>query len=134
MAEGIVSRLAQAIGYPEPVGAGQTSFAFQVDGYEIEASVDAERLLLKYVMDVPEESLLKFAGFAAGRMLKEDATLAYDPSSDKVFLWQPVSGDANLGVLRGAFERFAHSCDWWRARINEIGNAEPEFPEVMIRP
>lgn len=127
-------RLAQSIGYPDAIDLKAVSHMFIVDGHEIDVSVDGDRLLMKSVLDVPEGELIRFAGFAAGRVLKEEATLSYDPTDGRVFLWQAVKNDAGSGVMRAAFERFANSCDWWGARTEEIGKAEPEFPEVMIRP
>ena len=91
----------------------------------------------------------KFAAYAAGRMLREAATLAVgelpaDPNpaasqpsgSQTLFLWQDVPASAGGHALARLFETFMDSCDWWRARVEEQnGNEERTTPELfMIRP
>ena len=83
------------------------------------------------------------ASYAAGRVLHENATLAYgslEGNSSKlqknnVFLWQDESADADDRTLVRLFESFADSCDWWRARVDERGKGDTiEISEAVIRP
>ncbi len=73
------------------------------------------------------------AAYAAGRMLREEATLAYGKGN--VFLWQDAPVDADDRTLLRLFESFTDSCDWWRARVEERGKGEAvEISESVIRP
>ena len=134
MKETAITALAAAIGYPEEVPAASESFVFSVDGGRVEASVERGRLVLgRGLAAAGDVDLAQFAGYAAGRVLREEATLAYDPGDDRVILWQDVPADADAGLLRRVFEVFAASCDWWLARLDEAGTAA-SVPEMMIRP
>ena len=132
-----IGRLARAIGYPDEIPSGASSCALLVDDAEVNVSEEDGRLLLQVAL-VPcgeRDGLLEtLASYAAGRVLREDAVLSYDPQSDSVVLWQAVSVNADAMELREFFERFAASWDWWRARVQEILSPKPTFPEVMIRP
>ena len=145
-------RLADSIGYPERVPDGALSFTLRVDGAEIYAEESDGRMTLTYVLSDDESLLPSLARYAAGRMLKEDATLSFGlprlsasgfrPSTatpdlrPSTFLWQDAPADADVHALRRLFETFADSCDWWRARLEQrSGDDRPSpFPEVMIRP
>ena len=131
---GAIRRLAEAIGYPDKVPETAFVFTFRVDGYGISATVDAGAVLLR--LDLPSEpgDVAAFAELAAGRILREAATLAYDAKGGVPFLWRKVPEDASGATLREAFEAFARSCDWWLARAAERGQGGPEMPEMMIRP
>ena len=73
------------------------------------------------------------AAYAAGRMLREDAALAYGDGG--VFLWQDAPADADDRAFVKLFESFADSCDWWRARVDERGKGGAgEISESVIRP
>ena len=134
MKETAISALATAIGYPEEVPTASESFVFSVDGGRVEASVERGRLVLvRGLAAAGDVDLAQFAGYAAGRVLREEAVLAYDPGDDRVILWQDVPADADAGLLRRFFEVFAASCDWWLARLDEAGSAT-SIPEMTIRP
>ena len=134
MKETAISALATVIGYPEEVPTASESFVFSVDGGRVEASVERGRLVLvRGLAAAGDVDLAQFAGYAAGRVLREEAVLAYDPGDDRVILWQDVPADADAGLLRRFFEVFAASCDWWLARLDEAGTAA-SVPEMMIRP
>ena len=62
------------------------------------------------------------AAYAAGRMLREEATLAF--GNGNVFLWQDAPADADDRTLLRLFESFTDSCDWWRARVEERGKGD----------
>ena len=134
MKETAISALATVIGYPEEVPTASESFVFSVDGGRVEASVERGRLVLvRGLAAAGDVDLAQFAGYAAGRVLREEATLAYDPGDDRVILWQDVPADADAGLLRRFFEVFAASCDWWLARLDGAGSVS-SVPEMTIRP
>ncbi len=133
------SRLLRAIGYPEEVTGDSAKCILQVDNGEITASDDGSRLVLRAsLMPCGEESAAEkiqtLVGFAAGRMLRESAVLAYDPQADAVILWQATNSHAGPMALRAFFEQFTASWDWWRERVTELESPTPTFPEVMFRP
>ena len=144
-----IERLIEAIGYPERAPAGALSFTLQVDGADVLAEERSGRLRLTLSLSDDENLFPKFAAYAAGRMLRETATLtvgelpvgakaaADQPSGNlTLFLWQDVSASAGGHALARLFETFMDSCDWWRARVEErSGEEERTQPELyMIRP
>ena len=146
-----IERLIEAIGYPERVPEGARSFTLQVDGAHVLAEERGGQLRLTLPLSVDENLFPKFAAYAAGRMLREAATLAVgelpaDPNpaasqpsgSQTLFLWQDVPAPAGGHALARLFETFMDSCDWWRARVEALRGNEAEetaAPEaVMIRP
>ena len=134
MKETAIRSLATAIGYPEEVDTASESFVFSVDGGRIEASVERGRLVLvRELASSGDIDLAQFAGYAAGRVLREEAVLAYDPTDDRLILWQDMPADADAGLLRRFFEVFAASCDWWLARVDGASPAA-SVPEMTIRP
>jgi len=132
----IIRRLAVAIGYPEEVPEDAVSFTFLVDDADVDASAEGARLVLRRTLAIEPEaaSLAKFAGYAAGRLMKEEAAIAWDPREKALVLWQecPVSADDDL--LRRFFEVFLTSCDWWAARAGEQGEGYQSIPEMKIMP
>ena len=131
-----VERLVKAIGYPtEELSSEGGAVSLKVDGREILAREAAGRLVLSCVVaaEPDEETVVRFAGYAAGRMLKEEAVLAWEPTSSALILWQDVSAAADDGVLRRFFEVFATSADWWFARAQNDETVS-RIPEMMIRP
>ncbi len=132
---GAIERLGAAIGYPDPLKG--PSATLQVDGGDVRVREEGGRLVLERTICAPEdgsETLARMAGFAAGRMLKEEATLAWDPARGEVVLWQDVPANAADGVLKRVFEVFCTSCDWWLARADETDRAPQTFPAMMIMP
>ena len=128
-----VERLLVAIGYPERTSKGSVAFTLRVDGVEVVAEEMDERLVLLCSLSDDETLLPTLATYAAGRMLKENATLAYGNHS--AFLWQDVPANADSHALLRLFETFMDSCDWWRARIDALrgnGPAETSAPETMV--
>ncbi len=134
MKETALNALAKAIGYPEEVPLGSASFAFSVDGGAVEATVANGRLILtRDLAAASDVDLALFAGYAAGRVLREEAVLACDPATDRVILWQDLPTSADAALQRRFFEVFAASCDWWLARVRGAETAAA-IPELMIRP
>lgn len=128
-----IERLAKAIGYPDRVPDGAVSFTFRVDGAEIAAYEADGRIVLSCALSGEESDLPLLATWAAGRMLRENAVLAYGDSM--AFIWQDESADADPHVLLRLFETFADSCDWWRTRLEERrGGTTPIREEMVIRP
>lgn len=141
--ENAIERLAGAIGYPDTAGgAGNGSFTFRADGHAIEARERAGRLVLKCIVTPAQPdpdaggATATLAAYATGRMLKEEATLAWGENG--LFLWADAPSDASGRDLAAFFEGFAASCDWWRERADEL-QAEPsqggaDVAETIIRP
>ena len=129
-----VNRLCEAIGYPDPVPEGAASFQLEVDNAEVMARILGKRLVLSKVIDRNEADLPRLASFAPGRMLVEDAVLAWDERAAACVLWQELPDDADASHLVGFFENFMSSSDWWMARATELGAPTPVFPDIMIRP
>ena len=136
MGERFPARLARAIGYPDAVAADAARAALLVDGAEIVASDEGGRAFLQapVAAEPSDEALASLAGFAAGRILREEAVLAYEPAADAAILWQAAPAGADALALRAFFRAFTSSWDWWRARAADLDSPQPSFPEVMIRP
>lgn len=130
----MISKLASAIGYPEKVSQGLSVYAFRVDGWEIIAEKPAGRLILKCYLDIGYDDLPEFASYVAGRLLREEASLAWDESAQKALLWREISPNANLAEMKNSFEEFADSCEWWMQRALDVNAPKSVFPDVLIRP
>ncbi len=126
-------RLLAAIGYPERIPNTDEPFTLRVDGREVFVEESAGRIVLSVVLTKGESMIPTLAAYAAGRMLREEATLAVGEGN--VFLWQDAPADADDRTLLKLFETFADSCDWWRARVDEQGKGgATEISEAIIRP
>jgi len=126
-------RLLTVIGYPERIPNTDELFTLRVDGKEVFVEESAGRLVLSIVLTEDESMIPTLAAFAAGRLLREEATLAF--GSSHVFLWQDAPADADDLTLLRLFESFTNSCDWWRARVEERGKRDAvEISEAVIRP
>ena len=131
-----LARLLKAIDYPDECPPDARAFTLTVDGGEMALSERNGRLTLQKVLRRPDGAavdLAALAGYATGRLLKEDAVLAWDPTEMAPILWQDVPAEASETVLRRFFEVFATSCEWWMARLGEAQAAE-RIPEMMILP
>ena len=133
MARTAIERLAGAIGYPDRMPEGALAATLRVDGVEVSAAATADRITLSLRLTDAADKLPALAGYAAGRMLREEAVLAYGDGA--AFLWQDAPAGAGDQALVRLFESFMDSCDWWRARIDSgpAERSEPA-PEMMIRP
>ena len=129
-------RLVAAIGYPsDEVSSENGALQLLVDGEKIEVREGEGRMVFSRNFGTFDDTgLQRLAGYAAGRMLKEDAILSWDPGTDGVMLWQEVPLAASDGQLRRVFDVFCASCDWWTARANEGRSSGERVPEMMIRP
>lgn len=155
MLERAVERLARAIGYPDtPAETGGGGWALLADGHAIVARERGGRVVLECALQPsnreatttgetpvppktaePPSHIATLAEYAAGRMLKEEAALAWGESG--LFLWADAPADAPARELAAFFERFAASCDWWRERTDELQTAPQgrDFDaETIIRP
>lgn len=132
-----LERFVQVLGYPGGVPAGARTFTLLVDGGEIEAEERDGRLLLTKALRTAEAGespdLALLAGYAAGRMLKEEAVFAWDAVRETPILWQDVAAGADAAQFRRFFEVFTASCDWWEARVREVRDHQ-RVPEMMIVP
>lgn len=135
VAETAIGRMIDAIGYPERAPQGAVSFTLRVDGMEILAEERDGRLILSRVLTESDELVPTLAGYAAGRLLREEAVLAADPNTHGAFLWQDTPTTADPQSLVRLFETFLDSCDWWRSRVaGDAAGASESIPEMMIRP
>jgi len=133
MSRTAIERLIDAIEYPERVPDGATAATLRVDGREVVASISGGRIVLSQRISSELDKLPSLAGFAAGRMLREDAVLAYGDGG--AFLWMDASAGADERTLARLFESFMDSCDWWLERVDGgEGEASPQFSEMVIRP
>ena len=133
MAKLAIERLTEAIGYPDQVPKGSLAATLRVDGAEVSAAVTGSRLVLSQRVTDDAKLLPSLAGYAAGRMLREEAVLTY--GDGVAFLWQDVSADADGLALVRFFESFMDSCDWWHARVEgQQSDSAPKLSEMMIRP
>lgn len=134
-----LERFVEVLGYPGSVPAGARTFTLVVDGGEIEAEERDGRLVLTKALCSAEggeegsPDLAALAGYAAGRMLKEEAVLAWDAVREVPILWQDVAAGGDAAQFRRFFEVFAASCDWWEARVREVQDHR-RVPEMMIVP
>ena len=152
-------RLLVAIGYPERIPNTDAPFTLRVDGREVLVEMSAGRIVLSVALTEDESMIPALAAYAAGRMLREEATLAFGSlevskfrslaetaskppnlqtsklPGGNVFLWQDAPADADDRTLLRLFESFTDSCDWWCARVEERGKGEAvEISESVIRP
>jgi hypothetical protein len=91
-------------------------------------------LILKLYLDVAYDDFPLFASYAAGRLLREEAVLAWDDRTERAFLWREIPENADASQMKAAFEEFVDSCDWWMQRVAEIDAPKSVFPDIMIRP
>ena len=142
MVKTAIARLADAIGYPEKVPDDSVVFTLRVDGAEILAEETGGRIVLEFALSEDASVLQSLAGYAAGRMLREEAALAFGSihapghSGPQAFLWQDEDASADARSLLRLFETFMDSCDWWRERVNALRRSEavPPPEAMMIRP
>ena len=91
------------------------------------------RLVLSRKLTGDAAALPRLASFAAGRIMREEATLAF--GDGEALLWQAVPADSDDRTLLRLFETFADSCDWWRERLAEREPGGPvEMSEAVILP
>ena len=134
MASQAIRRLIEAIGYPNEVPEGEGAVVLRVDGERIRVAELGGQLVLSRVLDRSEEDLGALAGFAVGRMLREEAVLAWDAREEAVILWQGVPVGTGAEGLRLFFEAFMDSSDWWQARATALHAPPPAFPQMVIHP
>lgn len=122
-----------AIGYPLEEVEGQIgTIKLIVDGFELRLSEVRGALILSYTLGkLSETDGLKVASFAAGRMLKEEAVVAYDPGTEELILWQKVAPNSGAKI---AFELFMTSCEWWKSAIGaEISKGTERKADEFMR-
>lgn len=133
MAKNAIERLATAIGYPERVPEEAVSFVFRVDDRPIRARMSGARMILQW--DFPEgASVEALAAYAAGRILREEAVIAWDPATERLILWQSAAKGADERTLAWAFQSFLNSCDWWAERVGELSAPKAKLADLIINP
>lgn len=125
-----------SVGYPERATEGVALFTLRVDGMAILAEVKSDgRIMLSHVLTADAALLPALTKYAAGRIMREDAALAYDAHG--LFLWQDAPADADAHGWIRLFETFADSCDWWRERVDALRGETTGLQsadDVVIRP
>ncbi len=132
-----LDRLAEAISYPaEEHRLGGTQAVFAADGLSVSVTEGAGRLRFCYALGpTTEAGFSALARYATGRLLREEAVLAWDPRNKQLLLWQEVSSGVSNEDLARNFELFLASCDWWVARMDELAKADGKPPaELVILP
>ncbi len=129
-----LDRLAEAISYPvEERQPGASQAVFQADGLSVSVTEGVGRLRMSHELGPTSEADFEtLAGFGAGRLLKEEAVLAWDPRGKRLLLWQEVSTGVSDEVLAQSFELFLASCDWWGARMKELVKTGGKPPAEMV--
>jgi len=131
----------KSAGYPDRVPAGSSSFIMRVDGMEILAEESGDGITLSAALGGDESVLPVLATYSAGRMLREDAMLAWGRrsgatgSGEEVFLWQSVPAGAGATEMLRFFETFMDSLDWWRERVEALAHGgvdASQVPESMV--
>lgn len=130
----MIGRLATAIRYPEEIPEGSVQYLFRVDGLGYAVEVLGSRLIVKYRLDITEDDVVSFATFAAGRMLREEAVLAWDEHAQEAFLWQELPVRGSAAELAAAFGAFVDACEWWIDRVENLHVPASVFPKMMIQP
>ena len=134
---GAIDRFLQSIRYPERPRAVSDGVAISVDGEEVRVSERGGGLVFARTLVAgadADEQIQRLMELAAGRILKEEATLSYDPEREALILWQAVAANADETRLRRVFELFCTSCDWWTARTSGEAEVIDRMPEMVIRP
>ena len=129
-----LENLCEAIAYPDPVPPEAAAFTLHVDGDQVSARLMGGRLVLSREITREEADLQKLASCAAGRLLREEAVLAWDENIGACILWQECSANASSAQLLHFFETFLASCDWWRARVADLAVEPVAAPAVVIMP
>lgn len=130
----MIKRLATAINYPEQVPDQALVYVFRVDEGSCVAEVIGGRLILKRVLEISEAELEQFAGYAAGRLLREEAVFAWDDRTEQAIVWQELPMGGSTAEIVSAFEDFCDSYDWWQQRVNELQAPPTVFPDILIKP
>lgn len=124
----IQERLTKAIGYPtEPERTESGAVALTVDDGTVQVREFRGRTVLWRSLGVSDgDTLRDLAGYASGRILKEEAVFAWDSEAGEAVLWQELPETEDEGRLRRTFEVFCASCDWWLERCEEFHGGAPE--------
>ncbi|MBQ4479522.1 MAG: hypothetical protein II943_02680 [Victivallales bacterium] len=129
-----LENLCAAIAYPDPVPAGATAFQLHVDGGVVAARLMNGRLVLSREISREEADLPRLASYAAGRLLREEAVLAWDERAGACILWQECPANASSAQLLHFFKTFLASCDWWLARVADLVVEPVAAPAMVIMP
>ena len=132
-----LDRLAEAISYPaDDHQPGSKEAVFFADAVAVTVTENVGRLRFQHVLGpISETGFATLARFATGRLLREEAVLAWDPRNKQLLLWQEVSSGVSNEDLARNFELFLASCDWWVARMDELAKADGKPPaELVILP
>lgn len=134
---GAIDRLSEAIAYPAAERKhGASTVELLVDGNVVQVTEARGKLRLSRNLGAARDAeFAQLAGYAAGRMLKDRAVLAWDPRARGLMLWQEVPASGSTEELLEEFDLFLDSCDWWEARMKELINTGGKpLREMVILP
>lgn len=129
-----IQALLTAIEYPEEVLEVGGVAVLRVDGEAVRVQVVGKQLVLSQIIDRAEEDVPELAALATGRILRDEAVLAWDAREAAMIVWQALAPEAGAQALAAGFERFMDVCDWWRERASALHAPPPAFPEMVIHP
>lgn len=131
--KGAIERLAELIGYPARVPGGGVSFDFLVDDDPVTARTQGGALQFRWALP-GNPPIATVAAFAAGRILREEAVVAWDPATERLILWQGTAKGADDAALVKAFQQFLNSRDWWAERMKELSAPKTKLADLVIHP
>ena len=106
---------------------------------EVVASEEGGRALLQATVAAePSDAVLaSLAGFAAGRILREEAVLAYEPKADAAIEEMLVKFAGNGDALFEAAQYYARKCDYRKAislyeEAHEKDSRRPRFTDALM--
>lgn len=131
-----LDRLAEAISYPaDEHQPGSKEAVFFADAVAVTVTENVGRLRFQHVLGpISETGFATLARFATGRILKDEAVLAWDPRNKQLLLWQEVPSGGSNNELAHDFELFLSACDWWVARMKELmmAGGKPSAEMVIL--
>lgn len=131
-----IERFVKTIGYPiEEIERTEGPVSLLVDEMTIRVDIAKVGMVMRYVLGRTDEvNAALILGYAAGRILKEDAVVAYDPENDEIFLWSKIAANASEAKMTKVFEEFMTSCEWWRTALGaESANAKESVSNEFMR-
>lgn len=131
-----IERFLNTIGYPiEEIERTEGPVSLLVDEMTVKVIENRGDLVLRFSLgSIEEVNAAEILGFAAGRVLKEAAVVAFDPESEEIFIWSKIAANASDAKMTKVFEEFMTSCEWWRAALGaESAKAKESVSNEFMR-